>query len=918
MAAIKDIINKLFRRIPSTHVDGDMSIENLSGSGLQMVTTDNDGLLSKQAIPSGGGSEVDALNDLTDVDTTGVSDNDVLQYDSTSGDWLPEDIVDVLSDDTPINGEALIWRPEGIFWCSPENLHIQVRNDDTVDIDAGTPVYSKGEIGGSNRLKVGIADASDPSKMPAIGIAEMDLTTDGSTKDGFASVSGVFNTNFNSFTGLSVGDNLWVGVGGGLTQTKPTGEANLIQNMGIVLKTNGTLCQGFKVSSIDRSNDVPNLNSNNIFIGDSNNAASVSTLTAGSNVSINRDDAANTLTIDATNTVYNHPTHDGDDIDIDTTALTGATVISDLDINVTTDTLGHVTDANGVVSTRTLTLGDLGYSGDSNATDDQTAAEILAALTTVDGAGSGLDADTLDGNQASAFASSGDVTITDNIIPVGTGTGIEDSDLFMGTVNTINHLSTTNNQKLFFHSKDMHVSDTFSQEFIIRSGMGYGTGSQEDTGFFSDATNRSTGGIRILSGELNNFDSGDAITGDVNINAGIAFSLSGTSTQGKVILGNTTKEVEIGSSSFANATTKIKSDVVEIGKSTHTTGNFLKWDGSKAVWDSVPPSGATDLDGLSDVAITSPSNGQILEYNGTNWVNTAGSVGGPGGVDTEVQFNNSGVLDGTSLVRIDETTDTVIVGGNIDITGSANAIVVNSTTGNVAIYAQSTDPDCIIRIEDNATASTNVMGMVATGDDLILRNDEGDFKVKTVNNTSAALTLTQDGDLDINGEYSGEVFMFKESIPAPTINSSRLYNVKKELNWDGSVIARTQTKTLTVSEYQNLGTTAIEIVQAPGSGKTLIVHSVFAKAVNGATAETRIEELSVGFNAFSTTERWGFHKDFLRGMPASATYIRHMAEHHSKLSDSDIVDSPFLAYATGGFTGNPVVKFVVNYSIMEL
>ena len=64
---------------------------------------------------------------------------------------------------------------------------------------------------------------------------------------------------------------------------------------------------------------------------------------------------------------YTHPTHPGDDFSIDTGALSGATVISDLDINVTTDTLGHVTDANATVSTRNLTLANLGYTGDTNA-----------------------------------------------------------------------------------------------------------------------------------------------------------------------------------------------------------------------------------------------------------------------------------------------------------------------------------------------------------------------------------------------------------------------------------------------------------------------------------------------------------------------------------------------------------------------
>ena len=77
----------------------------------------------------------------------------------------------------------------------------------------------------------------------------------------------------------------------------------------------------------------------------------------------------NTLTISSTdnNTVYSHPTYTGDDFSVDTGPLTGATVVSDIDINVTTDTLGHVTDANGVVSTRTLTLGDLGYTGATDA-----------------------------------------------------------------------------------------------------------------------------------------------------------------------------------------------------------------------------------------------------------------------------------------------------------------------------------------------------------------------------------------------------------------------------------------------------------------------------------------------------------------------------------------------------------------------
>ncbi len=57
---------------------------------------------------------------------------------------------------------------------------------------------------------------------------------------------------------------------------------------------------------------------------------------------------------------YVHDTHPGDDFSVDSTLLAGATVISDIDINVTTDAEGHVTDANGAIATRELTAANIG------------------------------------------------------------------------------------------------------------------------------------------------------------------------------------------------------------------------------------------------------------------------------------------------------------------------------------------------------------------------------------------------------------------------------------------------------------------------------------------------------------------------------------------------------------------------------
>lgn len=78
------------------------------------------------------------------------------------------------------------------------------------------------------------------------------------------------------------------------------------------------------------------------------------------------------------------------------------------------------------------------------------------------------------------------------------------------------------------------------------------------------------------------------------------------------------------------------------------------------------------IDDLNDVVLTSPASGEVLKYNGTNWVNGTDDAGGgtPGGSDTQIQFNSSGSFAGSSSLTWNGTT--LSVTGNITVTGTVD------------------------------------------------------------------------------------------------------------------------------------------------------------------------------------------------------------------------------------------------------
>jgi hypothetical protein len=130
----------------------------------------------------------------------------------------------------------------------------------------GTPVYQSGTAG--NAMEVQKALSGTAASMPAVGLLSSTLADEA---EGTIVLSG-FLQGINTST-FSEGDTLYVSSTGTLTTTIPAGEANLIQNIGKVIKvhaSNGSVM----VTGAGRANATPNLDDGNIFIGNASNQSS--------------------------------------------------------------------------------------------------------------------------------------------------------------------------------------------------------------------------------------------------------------------------------------------------------------------------------------------------------------------------------------------------------------------------------------------------------------------------------------------------------------------------------------------------------------------------------------------------------------------------------------------------------------------
>jgi len=206
-------------------------------------------------------------------------------------------------------------------------IRFTAKNDEGVAITQGQVVYIKGVSG--DVPTVGLADANDSAKMPAFGLAYAAANNNASVE--IVTFGSLADTK-TDYAGWALGDTLYVSTtAGALTNSAPTGESSLIQNVGKIQRVHAT-AGIIKVGGAGRSNATPNLNDGNVFIGNASNQAAARALVVADTTGLQTAlDAALPKTGGAmTGAITTNSTFDGRDVATDGAKLDGIEASADV------------------------------------------------------------------------------------------------------------------------------------------------------------------------------------------------------------------------------------------------------------------------------------------------------------------------------------------------------------------------------------------------------------------------------------------------------------------------------------------------------------------------------------------------------------------------------------------------------------
>ena len=392
------------------------SLLNLSGDSVVYVTAAGEDLQLAADMDQGVATTDDVAFSSVQL-TGGTGDQGTLSWNAD------EETLDLIENGTTLQiGQEVVWN---------------VRNNSGSTIADGTPVMATGTIGASGRITVAPMDGTDADNVDYfLGVATEEIAdgADGKVTH-FGKVRGL------DTSGFSEGDVLFISTttAGQFTNVEPT--SGLCLPVAFVISSHAsagtiavrvknidknafaTAAQGALADSAVQPNDSPSFGSVTVSgTVDGRDVAADGSKLDGIEAGANVTDTANVTAAGALmdSEVTNLAQVKAFDSADYATAAQGSLADSAVQPN-DSPSFGSVT-VSGTVDGRDISADGSKLDGiEVGATADQTAGEILTSIKTVDGSGSGLDADLLDGIHASSFLQ-GNQTITLSGDVSGSGT----------------------------------------------------------------------------------------------------------------------------------------------------------------------------------------------------------------------------------------------------------------------------------------------------------------------------------------------------------------------------------------------------------------------------------------------------------------------------------------------------------------
>jgi len=625
-------------------------------------------------------------------------DTDTLYVDSANnrvgiGTTTPTVALDVtgnafISQDAEVDG---ILTANHIHGNIAGSVYIHVKNTSGSTIAAGTPVYATGSVGASGATEVSPSDASTSSTMPALGITQVALANNA---EGHATVLGVvggLNT-----SAYAVNTTLYVAPGGGLTSTRPTSSSDLVQAIARVVRTDSSTGE-LLVLGAGRTNDIPN----DITLGTDTIGDYVESLVAGTGITLsNNSGEGATPTIEIGQAVGTT-----DSVTFSDVTVSGNLTVSGSTTTVDTATLS-VEDPLIILASgnNTADVVDIGFYG----LYDTSGSQDLYA---------GLFRDATDGkfklfkDSQSAPTSTVDTgasgySVADLVANVeGNLTGTADSANTLSTSRTISLSGDVVGSVSFDGSANVSISTTIQADSVA-----LGT---DTTGDYVESLVAGTG-VSLLNNTGEGATPTIYIGQDVGTGASVTFGhvsadLTGSITGDVYASNGTSKVLDNGTNgtdaTFIGAVTGTVSDIsnhdlgdlgdVNFTIVTPAQGDVVYYDGAE--WVNFPLS-IGDVGGVNFT--TSPTTGDFLKFNGTDWVPDAIDLG----TDTTGDYVES-LVAGTGVTLSNNTgegaTPTVAIGQAV---AASDDVTFNTVTGTNGVVTLTTAGTPTATIADGAIA----------------------------------------------------------------------------------------------------------------------------------------------------------------------------------------------------------------------